>query len=289
VLRHIAHDDPEIEAVKDRISKYTKMVEPFGFTYQVYLNENDLVGIAYIGQEPMQLFKPIGTPLIRFLILDYDQPVEMLHAFADDVLNLAKTREVDFAYINIPAGHDSITKHLGQIGFHELANRLEMIRPLDEIFEVSDTLRYERVQRTELIQFGECMKAFMSGSQDAVLDMVLENLLSFPEPLLDQWYKSIQAYFVYHGNELVGILDINPPASGHINNIGVAPTHRGKGFGTEMLRFCLKLFKESGAEKAGLGVNATNKLAIGVYEKLGFTVDEQVQTYIWWKNPEPPQ
>ena len=289
VLRSIAHDDPEIESIKDQISQYTKMIEPFGFTYQVYLNENDLVGIAFIGQEPMQLFKPIGTPLIRFLILDYDQPVEMLHAFADEVLNLAKDREVDFTYVNIPAGHTAITKHLEQIGFQELANRLEMTRPLDEIFEVSDTLRYERVQRKDLIQFGECMKAFMSGSQDAVLDMVLENLLSFPEPLLDQWYQSIQAYFVYHEDERIGIIDINSPAGGHINNIGVAPSHRGKGFGTEMLQFCLKLFKDAGAERAGLGVNVTNKPAIRVYEKLGFTVDKQIQTYIWWKHPESAQ
>jgi ribosomal protein S18 acetylase RimI-like enzyme len=287
VLRSIAHDDPEIEEVKDRISRYTKMVEPYGFTYQVYLNERDLVGIAFIGQEPMQLFRPIGTPLIRFLILDYDQPVEMLYAFADEVLNLAKAREVDFAYLNIPAGHDAIPKHLEQIGFQKLADRIELRRPLDEIFEVSDTLRYERVQREDLTQFAECMKAFMSGSQDAVLDLVLENLLSFPESLLDQWYKSIQAYFVYHDDKVVGILDIDPPTAGHINNIGVAPSHRGKGVGTEMLRFCLKLFKDAGAENASLGVNATNTPAIRVYEKLGFTVDEHVLTYIWWKNPAP--
>ena len=284
-LRSIAHDDPEIEEVKDQISRYTKMVEPYGFTYQVYLNESDLVGIAFIGQEPMQLFKPIGTPLIRFLILDYDQPVEMLHAFADEVLNLAKAREVEFAYLNIPAGHDAVTTHLAQIGFRELANRIEMTRPLDEIFEVSDTLKYERVLREDLRRFGECMKEFMSGSQDAVLDMVLGNLLNFPEPLLDQWYQSIQAYFVYRGDEVIGVLDLSPP-TGHINNIGVVPSHRGKGFGTEMLRFCLKLFKEAGAEKASLGVNATNTPAIHVYEKLGFSVDEHILTYIWWKNPE---
>ena len=286
VLRSIAHDDPEIAEIKDRISPYTKMAESYGFTYQVYLNESDLVGIAFIGQEPMQLFKPTGTPLIRFLILNYDQPMDVLHAFADEVLKLAKAREVDFAYLNLPAGHDAFTKHLKRIGFQELANRIEMIRPLDEILKVSDTLRYERVKREDLTKFGEFMKEFMSGSQDAVLDMILENLLNMPEPFLDHWYKSIQAYFVYHNDEVIGILDLDSPKSGHINNIGVAPSHRGKGFGTEMLRFCLKLFKEASAEKASLGVNATNKPAIHVYEKLGFSVDEHILTYIWWKNPE---
>ena len=286
VLRCIAHDDPEIEEVKDQISRYTKIADTYGFTYQVYLTESDLVGIAFIGQEPMQLFKPSGTPLIRFLILDYDQPVKVLHAFADEVLKLAKARDVDFAYLNLPAGHNAVTKHLERIGFQELADRIEMIRPLDEILEVSDTLRYERVKREDLTKFGEFIKEFMSGSQDAVLDMILENLLNLPEPFLDLWYKSIQAYFVYHNDEMVGILDVDPPKSGHINNIGVAPSHRGKGFGAEMLRFCLKLFKEAGAEKASLGVITTNKPAIHLYEKLGFSVDEHVLTYIWWKNPE---
>jgi len=286
VLRCIAHDDPEIKVVKDRISQYTKMLEPRGFTYQVYLKESDLVGIAFIGQEPLQLFKPIGTPLIRFGILDYDHPGEVLHAFADEVRNLAQAREVDFAYLNLPAGHETVTKYLEQIGFQELANRLNMTRSLDEVFEVSDKLRYERVKREELPQFGECIKKFMIGSQDAVLDMILENLLNLPEAFLDQWYMSIQPYFVYYGDEMVGILDLDP-SSGEISNIGVEPSHRGKGFGTEMIRFCLKLFKEAGMKKAGLGVNVTNKLAIHVYEKLGFSVDEQIQTYIWWKNPEP--
>ena len=60
-----------------------------------------------------------------------------------------------------------------------------------------------------------------------------------------------------------------------LHNIGVATAHRKKGFATEMLRFCLKLFKDAGSEKAGLGVNVDNKPAIHLYEKLGFSVDQQ--------------
>ncbi len=282
VLRSIAHDDPEIEAYKDHISAYTDQVEPFGFSYRVYLEDDQLVGIALIGQEPLQLFKPVGTPLIRFSVIDYEAPLEVLNAFADAVLMLAKELEVDFAYLNIPVEKKRLAKYLGQIGFEELANRYTMSRSLDEIDEVSNRLRYERIKREDVNQFFVNMKEFMSGSPDVILEMVMKNFRDIPEALLDAWYEMVEAYFVYHGKEVMGILDLMPP-SGFIQNIGVAPAYRGKGLGKEMLRFCLKLFKDAGCEKAGLGVHVDNTRAIHVYEKLGFSVDRQTQTFIWWK------
>jgi RimJ/RimL family protein N-acetyltransferase len=282
VLHSIAHDDPEIEKWKERISDYTKQIEAFGFTYRVYLNEEQLVGIAVIGKEPMQLFKPVGTPLIQFRVLDYEQPVEVLNKFADTVLELATEREVDYAYLNIPVEQERLAAHLEQIGFQELANRYNMRRSLDDSVEVSNRLRYEQIRREDVKRFFEYMKEFMSGSPDAVLSMVIANFKNIPEVIMDAWFKGDEAYLVYHDDEVIGILDLVPP-EGFIQNIGVSPMHRGKGFGTEMLRFCLKLFKDAGNEEAGLGVHVNNGRAIHVYEKLGFSVERQIQTYIWWK------
>jgi RimJ/RimL family protein N-acetyltransferase len=281
VLRSIAHNDPQLDQYKEKIQRYTKQVEPLGFTYQLYLNEDQPVGIALIGQEPLQLFKPVGTPLIRLIVIDYAQPEEILNAFADEVLHLAKSRDVDFAYLDIPAKQERLAEYLKQIGFQELANRYEMVRSLNDSVKVSDQLRYEQIRRDDVNQFFVYMKEFMSGSPDVVLDMVMENFKEVPEEILDYWYQSDQAYFVYHKKELIGILDLVPPA-GYIQNIGVAPAHRRKGLATEMLRFCLQLFKDAGKEKAELGVHVDNKGAIRLYESLGFKVDEQVQTFIWW-------
>ncbi|MFX1576191.1 MAG: GNAT family N-acetyltransferase [Promethearchaeota archaeon] len=281
VLRSIAHNDPQLEQYKEKIQWYTKPVEALGFTYQLYLNEDQPVGIASIGQEPMQLFKPIGTPLIRLIVIDYAQSEEILNALADEVLHLAKSRDVDFAYLDILAKQERLGEHLKQIGFQELANRYEMIRPLNDSVKASDQLRYEQIRREDVKQFFVYMKEFMSGSPDVVLNMVIENMKDVPEEILDYWYQSDQAYFVYHEKELIGILDLVPPA-GFIQNIGVAPAHRRKGFATEMLRFCLQLLKDAGNEKAKLGVHVDNKGAIRLYESLGFKVDEQVQTFIWW-------
>ena len=282
VLRSIAHDDPEIEAYKDRIKVYTEQVEQFGFTYRVYLEDEQLVGIALIGQEPLQLFKPVGTPLIRFGIIDYEAPPEVLNAFADAVLTLSNELDVDYAYLNLPVEKTRFAKYLAQIGFEELANRYSMSRSLDEIDEVSNRLRYERIKREDVNQFFAYMKEFMSGSPDVILEMVMRNFKDVPEELLDAWFDMVEAYYVYHGKDLMGILDLLPD-QGFIQNIGVTPAFRGKGLGTEMLRFCLKLFKDRGCETAGLGVHVDNKPAIHVYEKIGFKVKRQTQTMIWWK------
>ncbi|MFX1510207.1 MAG: GNAT family N-acetyltransferase [Promethearchaeota archaeon] len=282
VLRSIAHDDAAIESYKEQINRYTEQLEAIGFGYRLYLKDEDVVGLAILGKEPLQLFKPVGTPLTRLVVLDYNQPLDVLKELADEVLSLAKKREVGYAYLNISVEHQDLIAHLRRIGFEELANRYEMSRSLDESFEVTDLLRYEQIQRKDVNKFFECMKEFMSGSPDDVLNLVMKNFSKVPEAILDAWYEGVQAYFVYHENELIGILDLVPPDS-YIQNIGVSPAHRGKGFGKEMLRFCLKLFKEGGGKAAGLGVHVKNKRAIHVYEQLGFSVDKQVQTLVWWK------
>ncbi|MFW9831983.1 MAG: GNAT family N-acetyltransferase [Candidatus Thorarchaeota archaeon] len=282
VLRNIAQDDPEIEQFKEQIKSYTEQIELLGFGYQLYLNDDEVVGLAAIGKEPMQLFKPVGTPLIRLFVINYDQPITILTALADDLLLLAKKRAVDFVYLDIPAKHKELTSYFQKIGFEQLANRFDMRRPLDDSIEVSNLLRYEQIKREDVNRFFDCMKEFMRGSRDVTLNLVIENFKNVPEVLLDYWYESEQAYFVYHDEELIGILDLAPEQS-YIHNIGVSPAHRGKGYGTEMLRFCLKLFKDGGGKTARLGVHVDNKQAIHIYEKLGFTVAKQTQTLVWLK------
>jgi RimJ/RimL family protein N-acetyltransferase len=284
VLRSIAHDDPAIEEYKDQISDYTNQIAPFGFGYQLYLNDDEVVGLVVIGKEPMSLFKPVGTPLIRLFVINYDQPIHVLTALADEVLIQAKKRSVEYAYLNIRSEHEELVSHLLSLGFEELANRYDMSRPLDEPVQVSNLLRYEQIQRADVNQFFDCMKEFMSGSPDIGLNMVLENFKDVPEALLDAWYDNAQAYFVYHDEELIGILELVPPQK-YIQNIGVSPAHRGKGYGAEMLQFCLKLFQDAGGETAGLNVQVDNKPAIRVYEKLGFSVVRHIKTLVWWKPP----
>jgi RimJ/RimL family protein N-acetyltransferase len=282
VLRVVAHDDAEVASVKENISAYTAQYEPLGLPYWVFLSDKDVVGLVFVGKEPLQLLAPVGTPLSRFYLVDFQQPVSVLEEFLSEALKLAKAKKVDYAYLIFPAKHTSIAKHLVRIGFDELANRYEMTHPLDTPIESPGKLQFRRLTREELDQFFPLMKKFMSGSSDNVLDIILQNLENIPKQALDMWFAQITLFLVYLTDEIVGILDLRPQA-GWINNIGVAPSHRGKGLGSEMLQFCLQLFQDEGCKEAKLGVSAVNTRAIHVYKKLGFSIDKHLQTFIWQK------
>lgn len=58
----------------------------------------------------------------------------------------------------------------------------------------------------------------------------------------------------------------------HINNVAVAPVHRGRGVGLALLRFVLRLAAGLGARRATLEVRRSNAPALKLYERLGFEV-----------------
>ena len=63
---------------------------------------------------------------------------------------------------------------------------------------------------------------------------------------------------------------------GWIYDILVLPEHRGKGVGEALMRHALKLSKGRGFTQTGLMVNAKNKAASSLYEKLGFQTEYRI-------------
>jgi ribosomal protein S18 acetylase RimI-like enzyme len=57
---------------------------------------------------------------------------------------------------------------------------------------------------------------------------------------------------------------------GSIQNVGVAPEHRGLGLGRALLLKSLDGFRELGIRKVSLEVTADNLPAVELYQKLGF-------------------
>jgi ribosomal protein S18 acetylase RimI-like enzyme len=57
---------------------------------------------------------------------------------------------------------------------------------------------------------------------------------------------------------------------GAIQNLGVAPEHRGCGLGTSLLMRCLAGFREAGIRRVYLDVTAQNQDAIRLYRRIGF-------------------
>ena len=63
---------------------------------------------------------------------------------------------------------------------------------------------------------------------------------------------------------------------GWIYDILVLPEHRGRGVGEALLKHALKVSKEKGFAQTGLMVNAKNKAAWSLYEKLGFQTEYRI-------------
>jgi GNAT superfamily N-acetyltransferase len=62
----------------------------------------------------------------------------------------------------------------------------------------------------------------------------------------------------------------NKQGIGALQNIGIAPGHRGRGLGTHMLYRSLLGFRRCGLQRVSLEVTAKNTDAIRLYRRLGF-------------------
>jgi ribosomal protein S18 acetylase RimI-like enzyme len=65
---------------------------------------------------------------------------------------------------------------------------------------------------------------------------------------------------------------------GWIYDIEVLPSFRGKGLGEALMRHALKVSKERGFPQTGLMVNAKNRVASSLYEKLGFQTEYRIMS-----------
>ncbi|HJN66582.1 MAG TPA: N-acetyltransferase [Pirellulales bacterium] len=82
------------------------------------------------------------------------------------------------------------------------------------------------------------------------------------------WQEAATAPLDYIGT-IQGIWDRG--GFGSIQNLGVAPEHRGQGLGEILLRRALAGFQQEGLGRVFLEVTAENLVAIHLYEQLGFS------------------
>lgn len=76
-----------------------------------------------------------------------------------------------------------------------------------------------------------------------------------------------------------------PDAYGHVRQLAVAPSHRGRGLALALLHECFRRFADRGLPAAVLGVDAGNPTgALALYERAGMTVHEH---FTRWDRPAP--
>ncbi len=108
------------------------------------------------------------------------------------------------------------------------------------------------------------------------------NLAGVPDMLLNLWSNMQELYFAYLGSDRIGILNLTPGSQSNLNNIGVEPEFRSKGYGKLILRFAFEKLKELGKEKAGLRVHVKNVRATELYKSFGFNIiDKQIDLIYW--------
>ncbi len=83
----------------------------------------------------------------------------------------------------------------------------------------------------------------------------------------------------------------------HVNNVAVAPSQRGRGFGEQIMRYLAKVVFAEGARSMTLEVRASNMTAKSLYKKLGFVLcgvrrkyysDNREDAEIMWLNDISP-
>ncbi|MHA1929691.1 MAG: GNAT family N-acetyltransferase [Candidatus Thorarchaeota archaeon] len=90
-----------------------------------------------------------------------------------------------------------------------------------------------------------------------------------------------------YNEEIVGHQRVIPRGKGcFINGIGIHPNHRRKGLGKVLLGTSLSNAAKLGLESMILEVDVDNRIAIGLYEHLGFVKKKGSISHIWHKEKE---
>lgn len=103
---------------------------------------------------------------------------------------------------------------------------------------------------------------------------VMESIMSRANFLPDAtWlivYHPKNAYFTEYCASIQGL--VTPSGMGAIQNVGVAPRHRGKGLGHALLQAALSGYQRFGLTRADLEVTAANERALHLYHSEGFHI-----------------
>ncbi|MFW9964143.1 MAG: GNAT family N-acetyltransferase [Candidatus Sifarchaeia archaeon] len=281
MVKALSKRDSEYQRYRNTLVEYIEGYEAMGATTWIFLDADKPVGIIAVGQEPLMLIEPIGTPASVVNVLEYELPEEDLTDFASLARNISKEANVVYSFIDIPDKYRNFVSSFESVGYHEVAHSLRMRYEIVHEFKASEGLRYEKVERENLDDFLLIMIEAMSGSPDNILEMILKNIKGAPSQMLDYWYSTEKLYLIYHGSDIVGVLDLSPQSGVNISNMGVMPKFRGRGYGREILCFALLTLSELGITRAGLRVHVDNKVAIRLYESIGFERSDSYRALTW--------
>jgi len=125
-------------------------------------------------------------------------------------------------------------------------------------------------------------RAFTESSVRSFHDMACEERRAeFKHYFRDAAVNEKSSPVVVKGNEIVGFSLIHSRSRvAHLADIGVAPAHRGRGFGREMLMYSLMNIAWD-YDTVTLAVDVDNASAYDMYRDVGFDVEYHIITHAW--------
>jgi ribosomal protein S18 acetylase RimI-like enzyme len=276
----LSQKDLKLEKYREKIEEYVKTYESMGFVYWVFITESVPIAIFFSGKEPVNLISPPGTPMGMIKILEYNLSKENINEIARKSKKIGKENNANYIVIlNVPKKFSEIVDTLKTLNFEEHASWYKMKKLLDKFPKSKGELKLKEVQKEEVRDFLNFSEHCTSGSYD---DESMLYLAEISDKLLNFWYDMQILYYVCTAKEMIGILNLNLNNENNINNIGVAPEHRKKGYGREIMKYAFEKLREKKIENAGLRVHVRNVPAKHLYDSLGFKVVEQLIDIIYW-------
>ena len=98
------------------------------------------------------------------------------------------------------------------------------------------------------------------------------------------WFDAAGLLMAWQGDELVGFCwtKVHPGDLGEVYVLAVDPRHQRRSLGTWLtLEGLGDLHRRQNALKAMVYVDATNGVAVGMYERLGFELDHIDRSFVW--------
>jgi ribosomal protein S18 acetylase RimI-like enzyme len=144
--------------------------------------------------------------------------------------------------------------------------------------EVNVVVRKATLEDTEVLA---CL--IRSSFRDVAerFDLDRKNAPTHPSNCQPDWIRSdlargVAYYLVCWRGSAAGCvaLEFASPSLAYLERLGVAPEHRGRGFGARLVRHALQQARSAGAGVVSAGVIAEHTELISWYERLGFTQAE---------------
>lgn len=127
-------------------------------------------------------------------------------------------------------------------------------------------------------------ETFMSSGDGRFLDQTDAQRKENFEKFFDKSRSRVEnaSILVKYGERIIGYNQIIIiEEGGFFNGIGIHPDFRGKGLGKKMILTSMKRAAESGVSKLILEVDIENKMAINLYEKVGFKQTKGSISHVW--------